>query len=267
MADGAAGRQYGCDLGSRTISDSGHGGWRQVSVRIRYCSIALCAAALCLVIPAAAQAQGLFDLFKPPPPPPPQAAPPPPQRAQPPRAARPQTAPQPAAKSQAPRDRAAAPAPAPSPNAPYAGVRSACASEMRGTCAAVAPGTADAVECLRRNFHVHSPACQNALRQAIAATQPVSMPAEPAGPKGTSETPRRITTDRVAAPEPPSEAQAPLNVPSLRPTQEARFVSRFCREDYSLLCQGVPYGQVLKCLAGHQSTLRADCRKALAARR
>ena len=46
----------------------------------------------------------------------------------------------------------------------------------------------------------------------------------------------------------------------------ARFVSRNCREDHSLLCQGVPFGQVLKCLASQQARLSKDCRNAIARR-
>lgn len=161
------------------------------------------------------------------------------------------------------------PPPAAAP-VPYTEVRSSCASEIKGTCAGVVPGSAELVLCLRRNFAVHSPNCQVALQRAgipsvsPAAAQPA--PAEPAGPRGTADAPRQVSTDRIAVPA-PQEAGAELKPPSLRPTQEARFVSRNCREDHSLLCQGVPYGQVLKCLAGQQQRLSNKCHSAIARRR
>ncbi len=161
-----------------------------------------------------------------------------------------------------------APPPPPVPT-PYAEVRSSCASEIKGTCAGVVPGSAESVLCLRRNFAVHSPPCQAALQRAgtpslkPAAAQPD--PAKPAPPKGTADAPRKVSTDRVAAPA-PQEPMKELKVPSLRPTQEARFVARNCKEDHSLLCQGVPFGQVMKCLAGQQQRLTSGCRNALARR-
>jgi hypothetical protein len=162
-----------------------------------------------------------------------------------------------------------APPPPPVPT-PYGEVSRFCASEIKGTCAGVVPGSADSVLCLRRNFAVHSPPCQAALQRAgipqlkPAAAQPD--PGKPVPPKGTADAPRQVSTDRVAAPPAPQEPLKELKVPNLRPTQEARFVSRNCREDHSLLCQGVPFGQVLKCLASQQQRLTNDCRKALARR-
>lgn len=160
-------------------------------------------------------------------------------------------------------------APPPPPVAvPYTEVRSSCASEIKGTCAGVVPGSADSVLCLRRNFAFHSPPCQAALQRAgIPAVKPAvaADPSKPAAPKGTADAPRRVTTDRVAAPG-PQEPLKELKVPNMRPTQEARFVSRNCREDHSLLCQGVPFGQVLKCLASQQARLSKDCRNAIARR-
>ena len=151
---------------------------------------------------------------------------------------------------------------------PYTEVRSSCASEIKGTCAGVVPGGADSVLCLRRNFAFHSPPCQAALQRAgIPAVKPAvaADPSKPAAPKGTADAPRRVTTDRVVAPG-PQEPLKELKVPNMRPTQEARFVSRNCREDHSLLCQGVPFGQVLKCLASQQARLSKDCRNAIARR-
>ncbi len=168
-----------------------------------------------------------------------------------------------AASAQAQQKQKAAPPPA--VPTPYAEVRSSCASEIRGTCAGVVPGSAESVLCLRRNFAVHSPPCQAALQRAgVPTLKPASAPADPnsAGPRGTSDAPRQVSTDRVATPA-PQEPVKPLKVPNLRPTQEARFVARNCREDHSLLCAGVPYGQVLKCLAGQQARLTSDCRSAL----
>jgi hypothetical protein len=161
-------------------------------------------------------------------------------------------------------------APPPPPVAtPYAEVRTSCASEIKGTCAGVVPGSAESVLCLRRNFAVHSPPCQAALQRAgVPQLRPAAGqqdPSKPAPPKGTADAPRQVSTDRVAKPA-PQEPVKELKVPNLRPTQEARFVSRNCREDHSLLCQGVPFGQVLKCLAGQQTRLTQECRNALARR-
>jgi hypothetical protein len=159
-----------------------------------------------------------------------------------------------------------APPPPPVPT-PYTEVRSSCASEIKGTCAGVAPGSAESVLCLRRNFAVHSPPCQAALQRAgIPSLKPAAADTKPEGPKGTADAPRRVTTDRVAPPAAPQEPLKELKVPNLRPTQEARFVNRNCREDHSLLCQGVPFGQVLKCLASQQARLSSDCRNAISRR-
>lgn len=216
-----------------------------------------------------ASAQNIFQLFQPPPPPSPpqQQMPPPQQRSQP--APRPQQPPQPRTQQSAPKQQTA-PAASASPNAPFGEVRSACGAEIKATCAGVVPGSADSVQCLKRNFAVHSPACQAALTRAgNQAAQPAAAPAKPTEPAGTAAEPRRVSTDRVV---PAPAAEEPLKmapVTNLRPTQEARFVSRYCREDQSLLCQGVPFGQgrVLTCLAGQQASLTSDCKKALVSRR
>lgn len=165
-------------------------------------------------------------------------------------------------KQRAPAPKAAAPV-----AVPYAEVRSSCASEIKGTCAGVAPGSAESVLCLRRNIAFHSPSCQAALQRAGTPSLKPAAAAEPKPdlPKGTADAPRRVSTDRVAAPV-PQEPLKELKVPTMRPTQEARFVSRNCREDHSLLCQGVPFGQVLKCLASQQARLSKSCRNAIARR-
>ncbi len=215
-----------------------------------------------------ASAQNIFQLFQPPPPPPPpqQQMPPPQQRSQP--APRPQQPSQPRTQQSAPKQ--TAPAASASPNAPFGEVRSACGAEIKATCAGVVPGSADSVQCLKRNFAVHSPGCQAALTRASnQAVQPTAAPAKPTEPAGTAEEPRRVSTDRVAPAPASAEPLKMAPVTKMRPTQEARFVSRYCREDQSLLCQGVPFGQgrVLTCLAGQQASLTSECRKALTDRR
>ena len=93
--------------------------------------------------------------------------------------------------------------------------------------------------------------------------------AKPDEPAGTSATPRVVSTDRITRPEGMQESDAPdLKLPAMRPTQEARWVNRNCKEDHSLLCQGVTFGQsrVLRCLLSHHSSLTNSCRKALAKR-
>lgn len=211
-----------------------------------------------------ASAQSFFDLFQPPKPQQPAPQVQPPQRAQPVPPRQHQSAPQ---RTQPPAQKAAAPA----ANVPYGEVRSACQAEIKATCAGVVPGSADSVQCLKRNFAVHSPACQAALSRAHApAAQPdAATTAKPTEPAGTAAEPRRVSTDRVT---PPAAADEPLKMApatKMRPTQEARFVSRYCREDHSLLCQGVSFGhgRVLTCLAGQQSSLTNECKKALTSRR
>ncbi len=56
-------------------------------------------------------------------------------------------------------------APAGTAAVPFPEVRSACSAEIKGTCAGVAPGSAESVQCLRPNFAVHTPPCQAALQQ------------------------------------------------------------------------------------------------------
>lgn len=188
--------------------------------------------------------------------------------------------PAPAKKTQPPAQKASAPAQKAQPAspkaapataaAPYGEVRTACATEIRSTCAGVVPGSADSVQCLRRNFAAHMPPCQAALTRAGDVTvQPAAVPEKkPDAPVGTAEAPRRVSTDRITQPEAAASPAPDLKLPAMRPTQEARWVNRNCKEDHSLLCQGVTFGQsrVLKCLLSHQSSLKADCKKALAKR-
>jgi len=188
--------------------------------------------------------------------------------------------PAPAKKSPPPAQKAQAVAPkaGPAPKAapataaaPYGEVRTACATEIKGTCAGVVPGSAESVQCLRPNFSVLTPQCQAAVTRASEAmVQPAAATApKPDAPAGTADAPRRVSTDRITQPEGMKESAAPdLKLPAMRPTQEARWVNRNCKEDHSLLCQGVTFGQsrVLRCLLSHHSSLKADCRKALAKR-
>ena len=221
-----------------------------------------------------AAAQNIFQLFQPPPPPPPpQQQMPPQQRSQPaqrPQQQAPQRIQQSAPKAPAAPKAATSPTAGGSPNAPFGEVRSACGAEIKATCAGVVPGSADSVQCLKRNFAVHSPACQAALTRAgTPKAQPAATPAKPTEPAGTAEEPRRVSTDRVTPVSAPAEPLQMAPATKMRPTQEARFISRFCREDQALLCQGVPYGQgrVLTCLANQQASLTNECRKALVNRR
>jgi hypothetical protein len=205
-----------------------------------------------------------------------QAPPPPPQQARPsqqPAQAPARKAAQPPAQQKASAPAQQGPKAAPGTTAaPFGEVRTACSTEIRSTCAGVVPGSADSVQCLQRNFAVHSEPCQAALTRAgNVAAQPAA-PAQagkPDQPAGTATAPRIVSTDRVTQPEAAKEALAPdLKLPAMRPTQEARWVNRYCREDHSLLCQGVTFGQsrVLKCLLSHQSSLKNDCKQALAKR-
>jgi hypothetical protein len=206
---------------------------------------------------------------------PPQPAPQQPQQARP---SPPAQQPAPAKKTQPPAQKAQAVAPKPGQKpapskaaAPYGEVATACSTEIRSTCAGVVPGSVDSVQCLQRNFAAHLPPCQAALsRVGNVGAQPAAAPAaKPDQPAGTAEAPRRVSTDRITQPEGAKESAAPdLKLPAMRPTQEARWVNRYCREDHSLLCQGVTFGQsrVLRCLLSHHSSLKNDCRKALAKR-
>ncbi len=203
------------------------------------------------------------------------APPPPPQQSRPSQQTRPsQPAQAPARKTQQQQQKASDPAqkaPAATAAVPFPEVRNACGAEIRSTCAGVNPGSAESVQCLRPNFAVHTPPCQAALSKAFAAAGPA--PASSANtstqPAGTTDSPRVVSTDRITRPEGAKETDAPdLKLPAMRPTQEARWVNRYCREDHSLLCQGVTFGQsrVLRCLLSHHSSLTNNCRKALAKR-
>jgi hypothetical protein len=134
----------------------------------------------------------------------------------------------------------------------------------------VVPGSAESVQCLRPNFAVHTPPCQAALSKAASAAMPAPEPkSKPTEPAGTADSPRVVSTDRIPQPEGVMESDAPdLKLPAMRPTQEARWVNRNCREDHSLLCQGVTFGQsrVLRCLLLHHSALTKRCKQALAKR-
>lgn len=222
-----------------------------------------------MLAPNAAQAQ-FFPFFgpqpqreAPPPPPPPQQSRPAPSQA-------------PAKKPQQPAQQKASTPAAPKAGpataaVPFPEVRAACNAEIRTTCAGVTPGSAESVQCLRPNFAVHTPPCQAALSKAFAAagSAPAAPAAAPAQPAGTSDSPRVVSTNRITQPEGAKESEAPdLKLPAMRPTQEARWVNRYCKEDHSLLCQGVTFGQsrVLRCLLSHHSSLTNRCKQALAKR-
>jgi hypothetical protein len=237
---------------------------RGVSYRIGSLGCVIGAMAL-MVAPDGASAQ-FFPFFQqqpqrqapPPPPPPQQPTQAPARKAQPPAKPRAST---PAVPKAGPATAAV----------PFPEVRAACSAEIRSTCAGVGPGTTESVQCLRPNFSVHTPPCQAALSKAFAAAAPASATpaAKPSEPAGTSDSPRVVSTDRITRPEGLKEAEAPdLKLPAMRPTQEARWVNRNCKEDHSLLCQGVTFGQsrVLRCLLTHHSSLTNRCRQALAKR-
>lgn len=242
---------------------------KDASVVFKFRSLCCIIGVAALMLPADVANAQFFPFFGPQPQ---QRAPqpaPPPQQAKPPaRKATP--------RPDRPSERAASPRPqksAPPATAavPYPEVRSACATEIRSTCAGVVPGSAESVQCLRPNFAAHLPPCQEALANASKAlVQPAAKPeSKPDEPAGTSDSPRIVSTDRVTQPEGLKETPPPdLKLPAMRPTQEARWVNRHCREDHSLLCQGVTFGQsrVLKCLLSHHSSLTNSCRKALAKR-
>lgn len=207
-----------------------------------------------------------------------QPAPPPPQ----PQQSRPSQQTRPSQPAQAPARRAqpqqqqkagtpAQKAPPATAAVPFPEVRSACNAEIRSTCAGVAPGSTESVQCLRPNFAVHTPPCQAALSKAFAAAGavPAASATTSTEPAGTTDSPRVVSTDRITRPEGAKESDAPdLKLPAMRPTQEARWVNRNCKEDHSLLCQGVTFGQsrVLRCLLSHHSSLTNNCKKALAKR-
>jgi len=231
-------------------------------------------AAVLMLDTGAAQAQ-FFPFFQQQPQRPPQPAPPPPQQTRPTQPAKQA----PAKRAQPPaQQRASAPAQKPASKAapattaiPFPEIRTACHAEIRTTCAGVVPGSAESVQCLRPNFAVHTPPCQAALAKAASAVTPApaAVEARPSEPAGTADAPRIVSTDRVTQPEGAKESAPPdLKLPAMRPTQEARWVNRHCKEDHSLLCQGVTFGQsrVLKCLLSHHSSLTNSCKSALAKR-
>ena len=252
---------------------------RNVLSRNKLLTCVICAAALSLTV-AGAEAQffPFFQQQQQPPQPAPQ-----PQQSRPAQPPRQQAAPvrrtQPPAQQQ--QQKASAPAQkpatqkAPPPGTaaiPFPEVRTACHAEIRTTCAGVVPGSAESVQCLRPNFAVHTPPCQTALTRAATVAAPasgVAVEAKPSEPAGTASAPRIVSTDRITQPEGLKESAAPdLKLPAMRPTQEARWVNRNCREDHSLLCQGVAFGQsrVLKCLLSHHGSLTKTCKAALAKR-
>lgn len=241
------------------------------SLPIKFGSLSCVIGAVALMLAAdAAQAQ-FFPFFQQQQQRPPQPAPQPqPQQTRP---SQPSQAP--ARRAQPPaQQKARAPAQSTQPATaavPFPEVRSACNAEIRSTCAGVAPGSTESVQCLRPNFAVHTPPCQAALSKAASAiAQPAAAPeAKSSEPAGTADAPRVVSTDRITQPEGLKESEAPdLKLPAMRPTQEARWVNRNCKEDHSLLCQGVTFGQsrVLRCLLSHHSSLTNNCKKALAKR-
>ncbi len=235
-----------------------------------------CAIGVAAIIMAADDARAQFFPFFQQQPQQQPAPPPPPQQSRPSQQTRPsQPAQAPARKTQPQQQqKASAPAqkaPPATAAVPFPEVRNACGAEIRSTCAGVNPGSAESVQCLRPNFAVHTPPCQAALSKAFAAAgpAPASSATTSTQPSGTTDSPRVVSTDRITQPEGVKESLAPdLKLPAMRPTQEARWVNRYCREDHSLLCQGVTFGQsrVLRCLLSHHSSLTNTCRKALAKR-
>lgn len=250
---------------------------RGVTFKIGSLGCIIGAAAL-MVATNVAQAQ-FFPFFgqqpqtqAPPPPPPPQQSRPAQPTQAPAKKAKPPAQQNTSAPAPAQKQGTAAPKAGPATGAiPYPEVRAACGAEIRSTCAGVNPGSTESVQCLRPNFAVHTPPCQAALSKAFASAAPAAATptAKPTAPAGTSDAPRVVSTNRITQPEGAKETEAPdLKLPAMRPTQEARWVNRYCKEDHSLLCQGVTFGQsrVLRCLLSHHSSLTNNCKQALAKR-
>jgi hypothetical protein len=142
---------------------------------------------------------------------------------------------------------AAATAPAKPTAQQTAAVRASCRSDFISHCSGAQPGSAEALQCLKRNEAQLSAACRSAVA-AIGGGTPSTVPSE--APAAT------------AAP-----AVAPIGpMPMLRP-RDALAIVQICGAEVRSLCAGVPFGggRIISCLAANASSLSPSCYGALSA--
>lgn len=121
-------------------------------------------------------------------------------------------------------------------------IRAACRSDFISHCSGVAPGGAEALQCLERSKAEVSSRC----RTALAAVAPGAAQAAPAQPPEAA---------------PPAEG---FTIRPLRPREEFAIL-RLCIEEARGLCGGIPPGggRIIACLARNASRLSPRCRAAM----
>jgi hypothetical protein len=124
-------------------------------------------------------------------------------------------------------------------------IRAACRSDFISHCSGIAPGGAEALQCLERSKAEVSSRC----RIALGAVAPGSAPGAAA------------TTQSPAAAAPPAES---FTIRPLRPREEFAIL-RLCIEEARGLCGGTPPGggRIIACLARNAAQLSPRCRAAM----
>lgn len=138
-------------------------------------------------------------------------------------------------------------------------IRAACRADYRAHCAAVPPGGAPALACLKKNVASLSGACQSAVKAAAGGS-----PNGSAASKPTAKPAASATSDADAA---RASASAPAATGG-KPTQaQISAIRSACREDYTAHCADVPPGgsAALACLKKNTDSLSAACQSAVSA--
>jgi hypothetical protein len=125
-------------------------------------------------------------------------------------------------------------------------IRAACRSDFISHCSGVAPGGAEALQCLERSKAEVSSRCRTALAAITPGAAQGAAPAQP--PAG-------------APSAPPAES---FTIRPLRPREEFAIL-RLCIEEARGLCGGIPPGggRIISCLARNASQLSPRCRAAM----
>jgi hypothetical protein len=161
-------------------------------------------------------------------------------------------------------------------------IRSSCRSDFMAHCTGVAPGTREALECLKHNAAKVSPSCRTALdavrppsaesaAPAHAKPAPAPAPAATEAPPAAAEAP---PPPAEAGGPPPAEGQpeapppgAPAEGHKHHHSPQVAAIRAACRSDFGVHCPGVRLGgsAALHCLQANAAALSPPCREAVVA--
>ncbi|WGD53058.1 cysteine rich repeat-containing protein [Bradyrhizobium sp. CB1650] len=149
-------------------------------------------------------------------------------------------------------------------------IRSACRADYQAHCSSVAPGGAEALQCLSKNMSSLSSACQSAVRAIEPAAAPkTDSKTEAAPPKSEPAKSEPAKTEAAPAAQPaakPAAAAAPKAAAPKQPSSaQVAAIRSACRADYPKVCASVPPGgaAALECLEKNKAKVSPACEKAV----